>query len=504
MRVSIFDTTLRDGEQCPGATMTHHEKTTLAAQLERLRVDVIEAGFPVASEDDFRAVKEIADNSSYSTVAGLARAIAGDVDRVWEAVKGANKPRIHTFMSSSDIHLKYQFKKTRAEALEMARNAVKRAAGYCEDVEFSPMDATRTEPKFLYEMIGAAIKEGAAVINIPDTVGYSTPGEYAALIRGIKQNVSGIESVVISTHCHNDLGLAVANSLAGISEGATQVECTINGIGERAGNASLEEVVMALKTRGTFFNATTGVNTREIFNTSRMVSEFTGFVVQPNKAIVGRNAFAHESGIHQHGVLANKKTYEIMNPEMIGKGSEIVIGKHSGRHAIEKTLSERGFRLNEKQLGDVTAMIKDLADKKKQVAKEDLIAIASNVVGSVPKEQRRVKLVSLSVRTGTGQRPSADVRLEIDNRTRSAKGTGLGPVDAIADAVRKAVGKRIILKEFNLKAVTGGTNALANVVITIEDAKGRMYTCEALHEDVIMASAQALVEGVDRSLHARK
>ncbi len=500
MRVWIFDTTLRDGEQCPGATMTHHEKMALAMQLEKLRVDVIEAGFPVASEDDFKAVKEIADSSTYSTIAGLARATDRDVDRAWEAIRGAKKPRIHTFMSSSDVHLKYQFKKTRSEALEMARAAVKRASDCCDDVEFSPMDATRSDPAFLYSMISAAIEEGATVINIPDTVGYSTPGEFGALIRNIRKRVEAIDSVVISTHCHNDLGLAVANSLAGVLEGARQVECTINGIGERAGNASLEEIVMALKTRSTVYGAHTGVNTREIFNTSKMVSEFTGFTVQPNKAIVGRNAFAHESGIHQHGVLANKKTYEIMDPEMIGKSSELVIGKHSGRHAIADTLASIGFKLSETQLGDATAMVKSLADKKKQIGRDDLIAIANSVLGRLPDEKRRLRLVSIKVRTGSAGGASADVRLSLDSKETAAHGEGVGPVDAVANAVKKAIGQRVTLKEYNLKAITGGTNALANVVITVQDRKGRLYTCEALNEDVIMASANALVDSIDKSL----
>ena len=499
-RIMIFDTTLRDGEQAPGATMTHHEKMIVAAQLEKMRVDVIEAGFPVASEDDFKAVKEIAENSTYSTIAGLARAMDKDVDRTWQAVRAARKPRIHTFISSSDIHLKYQFKKTRAEALEMARNAVKRAKGYCDDVEFSPMDATRSDPSFMYSMIEAAVMEGATVINIPDTVGYSTPEEFGALIKGVMENVEGIESATISTHCHNDLGLAVANSLAGVMAGAGQVECTINGIGERAGNASLEEVVMALKTRKTFFRSDTWINTREIFSTSRMVSEFTGFSVQPNKAIVGRNAFAHESGIHQHGVLANKKTYEIMNPEMIGKVSELVIGKHSGKHAIADTLRGIGYGFDEKQLAEVTSKVKDLADKKKQVERDDIVAIANSVMGTVPREERRLRLVSLDVRTGTDRKASANVKLDLNGRHVSATGEGIGAVDAVANAVKKAVGRKITLKEYNLKAITGGTNALANVTITVQDPKGKLYTCAALHEDVVMASANALIDSIDKSL----
>ncbi len=379
-KIKIFDTTLRDGEQSPGATLTHQEKMMIASQLAGLRVDVIEAGFPVASKDDFKAVKEIAQTVSGPIIAGLARALPKDIDTAWKAVHYAKKPRIHTFMSSSDIHIKEQFKINREKALDMSINAVRHAKDCCNDVEFSPMDATRSDLNFMLKMVQGAVDTGATTINIPDTVGYSQPYEFGQLIKTVRERVEGIENAAISVHCHNDLGLAVANSLEAIRNGATQVECTINGIGERAGNASLEEIVMAIETREGFYNAETNINLKEIYKTSRMVSEFTGIVVQPNKAIVGKNAFAHEAGIHQHGILASKKTYEIMNPKMIGKETELVIGKHSGKHAIKDFLTKRGYRLNRQQLNQIVEKVKALADKHKTVMNEDLIAIADDVV----------------------------------------------------------------------------------------------------------------------------
>ena len=366
-KIKIFDTTLRDGEQSPGATLTLREKILIARQLEKLGVDIIEAGFPIASDDDFRAVKDIAEMVKKPIVTGLARAREKDVLSVWQAVQNAKRPRIHTFMSSSDIHLKEQFNISREQALQMSVDAVRLAKGLCEDVEFSAMDATRTDQAFLLKLVEAVIDAGATTVNIPDTVGYAQPAEYGQLIRSVQEKVPNIGGITISVHCHNDLGPAVANSLEAIRNGATQVECTINGLGERAGNASLKEIVMGLHTRKQYFNAETDICLKELFPTSIMVSNFTGMLVQRNKAIVGENAFAHEAGIHQHGLLANRQTYEIMTPETIGKKSKLILGKHSGRHAVKTVVEEMGFKLNEEQLQQISERIKQLADKQKVV-----------------------------------------------------------------------------------------------------------------------------------------
>jgi len=500
-KIKIFDTTLRDGEQSPGATLTHNEKILIAHQLARLNVDVIEAGFPVASEDDFRAVKEIADTVKGPSICALARAIDKDVDIAWNAIRNAEKPRIHTFMSSSDIHLKYQFKKSRKEALEMAVNAVKRAKGYCDDVEFSPMDATRSDPAFVFEMLERCIDAGATTVNIPDTVGYSTPEEYGALIKSIVENVPNISNAAISTHCHNDLGFAVANSLAGVLNGASQVECTVNGIGERAGNASMEEIAMALHTRKSFYDAETGLKLDEIFKSSQMVSNLTGLTVQRNKAVVGENAFAHESGIHQHGLLANKLTYEIMNPEMIGKKTELVLGKHSGKAAVMDALKKMGFSFSAEQADEITAKIKELADKKKSVKDEDIVAIASDVLHQASSQDKIVVLGKLEVKTGNRSKPSATVELVIDGKACVGKGEGVGPVDAVAHAIQSVIPQKIQLRQYNLKAITGGTDALADVVIRLADDKGNVFDAEAVNEDVIMASAYAIVQGYNKALN---
>ncbi len=503
-KIRIFDTTLRDGEQSPGATLTHNEKMLIGQQLAKLNVDVIEAGFPVASDDDFKAVKEIAETVKGPIVCGLARALPKDIDIAWRAVRNAKKPRIHTFMSSSDVHLKHQFRITRKEALKMSIDAVKRAGSYCKDVEFSPMDATRTEPKFLFKMVEAAIGAGATTVNIPDTVGYAQPAEFGHLIASIRENVPNIAQAVISVHCHNDLGLAVANSLAAISNGARQVECTVNGLGERAGNASLEEIAMSLFTRRSFFGVGTGINLKEIYPTSQMVSNFTGIAVQRNKAIVGENAFAHEAGIHQHGLLSSAQTYEIMNPEMIGKTSRLVLGKHSGKHAAKKVLAAMGFKLSGEQLQQVTAKIKQLADKQKTVLEEDIIAIASDVTRQLVKEKQRIKLDEIKVSTGNKVQPTAVVSLVIDGKRKSAKGRGVGPVDAVANAIQLMLPERISLKEYHLKAITGGTDALADVVVKVENGRGKVYDAEAIDEDVIMASANALVKGINKALAAKE
>ncbi len=503
-KVRIFDTTLRDGEQSPGATLMHRQKMLIAKQLAKLNVDVIEAGFPIASEDDFLAVKEIAETVKGPTICALSRAIPKDIDRAWEAIQNAKNPRIHTFMSSSDVHLKYQFKISRKEALQMSIEAVKRSCSYCKDVEFSPMDATRTDPKFLFQMVEAAIDAGATTINIPDTVGYAQPIEFGALIKAVIEHVPGIKNAVVSVHCHNDLGLAVANSLEAVRNGARQVECTVNGLGERAGNASLEEIVMNLHIRKSIFNCSTGINLRQLYPSSQMVTNLTGISVQRNKAIVGENAFAHEAGIHQHGLIADSQTYEIMNPEMIGKTTKLVLGKHSGRHATKKVLAEMGFNLTEQQLKQVSQKIKQLADKQKTVLEEDIIAIASDVTRQLVQEKRRIELDEVRVNTGNKVKPTATVTLMIDGKKKTAQGKGVGPVDAVASAIQSMLPERISLKEYHLKAITGGTDALADVVIKVQNGKGNVYNAESINEDIIMASANALVKGINKALASKK
>ena len=463
-KIKIFDTTLRDGEQSPGATLTLREKILIARQLEKLGVDIIEAGFPIASDDDFRAVKDIAEMVKKPIVTGLARARETDVLSVWQAVQNAKRPRIHTFMSSSDIHLKEQFNISREQALQMSVDAVRFAKGLCEDVEFSAMDATRTDQAFLLKLVEAVIDAGATTVNIPDTVGYAQPAEYGQLIRSVREKVPNIDGITISVHCHNDLGLAVANSLEAIRNGATQVECTINGLGERAGNASLEEIVMGLHTRKQYFNAETDICLKELFPTSIMVSNFTGMLVQRNKAIVGENAFAHEAGIHQHGLLANRQTYEIMTPETIGKKSKLILGKHSGRHAVKTVVEEMGFKLNEEQLQQISERIKQLADKQKVVFDDDIIAIAGDVTKQLRKEDQRIVLDELKIETGNKVQPTAKIRLLIDGKPVETTAHGIGSVDAVANAIKSIVPESISLEEYTLKAVTGGTDALADVV----------------------------------------
>ncbi|MFH1256467.1 MAG: 2-isopropylmalate synthase [Candidatus Diapherotrites archaeon] len=503
-KIMVFDTTLRDGEQSPGATLTHEEKLKIAAQLEKLKVDVIEAGFPIASEDDFRAVKEISETVKGTRVAALARALPKDIDAAWNAVKGAAKPRIHTFMSTSSIHLKHQFKKTEKEALKMSVGTVKHARKLCEDVEFSAMDATRTNSKFLFEIFEAVIDAGAKTINVPDTVGYTQPAEFGKLIAGIRENVPNIREAVISVHCHNDLGLAVANSLEAVRNGAGQVECTVNGLGERAGNASLEEIAMALHTRRDFFEAKTGIKLDEIFRSSKMVSDFTGIMVQPNKAIVGKNAFAHEAGIHQQGIIASSSTYEIINPKTVGAETRLVIGKHSGKHATEKALKELGFALTEAEVSEVIGRIKALADKQKKVLPEDIEAIAFNVSRRLGEEEQIIKLDELVVLTGNKIKPTATVKLLVDGKDVAGFGKGVGPVDAASQAIKSVVGNEIKLKEYNIKAITGGTDALADVMIKLEDKSGKIFSAESVNEDVIMASVEALLKGANKVLNYRK
>jgi 2-isopropylmalate synthase len=509
-RIIIFDTTLRDGEQCPGATLNVDEKLTIARQLARLGVDVIEAGFPYASSGDFEAVQKIAQAvgvESGPTICGLARATRNDIQAAANALKPAAKKRIHTFIATSDIHLQYKLKKSRQEVLEIAPEMVAYAKSFVDDVEFSPEDAGRSDPEFLYQVLERAIAAGATTVNIPDTVGYTTPSEFGALIKGIKENVPNIDQAIISVHGHNDLGLAVANFLEAVKNGARQLECTINGIGERAGNAALEELVMALHVRRQYFNGFFGrppeseaplcnIDTRQIYKTSRLVSSLTGMLVQPNKAIVGANAFAHESGIHQDGVLKNKLTYEIMDAQSIGLTENlIVLGKHSGRNAFRTRLRELGFELTENELNKAFLRFKDLADKKKEVSDWDLEAIANDEIQQTP-ELFRLELVQVSC--GNNARPTATVNLRTptgEELTDAAIGTG--PVDAVYKAINRVVKVPNELIEFSVQSVTKGIDAIGEVTIRLR-YNDRVFSGHAANTDIIVASAQAYINALNR------
>ena len=500
--ILIFDTTLRDGEQSPGASLTVNEKILIAEQLSKLGVDVIEAGFPVASLGDFEAVKKIAQTIEGSVICGLARAVDKDIDRCWEAVKYAKKPRIHTFIATSSIHRDEKLHKSKEEVIADAVHAVKRAKSYCDDVEFSPEDAGRTSLEYMCDVVSAVIDAGASTINIPDTVGYTEPEEFGNRIKTLFEKVPEARNVVVSVHCHNDLGNAVANSLAAVRQGATQVECCVNGIGERAGNASLEEVVMNLETRRDFFDVDTHINTKELFKTSRLVSNLTGLSISRNKAIVGLNAFAHEAGIHQHGVLQSKATYEIMNAEDVGwSGENIVIGKHSGKHAVVALLEEEGYILNSEQTLQVTQKVKDLADKNKSVERNDILAIAMDVIGQLPDVEKRIKLEGFTVTTGNSMIPTASVKLRINNEEKIGTGVGDGPIDALSKAVWSIIDPSVKLHEYNLKAITGGTDALADVSIKLKDTNGRVFPGRAVHEDVIRAGLLAIISGLNRYMN---
>ena len=502
-RVRIFDTTLRDGEQSPGASMNVEEKIIVAKALAKLGVDVIEAGFAFSSPGDFEAVRRIAHEIEGPVVCSLARAKAEDIDAAWEALKGAPRARIHTFISASDIHLKHQFKLTRAEAKKRAVEMVSRARGYVADVEFSPMDASRSEPAYLYEIIEAVISAGATTVNIPDTVGYALPSTFGALIKGIRDNVPNIGKAVISVHCHNDLGLATANSIAAVMNGARQIECTINGIGERAGNASLEEVVMILKTRKDVLGLDTGVNTVEIYPASRLVSSITGIMVQPNKAIVGDNAFAHESGIHQDGLLKDKETYEIMRPESVGiSRSTLVLGKHSGRHAFRSRLKELGYDLSGGELDKAFERFKALADKKKEVFDEDIEAIVQDEVLRLEMPDR-FRLLRLNVRSGTDTQPVAEVEMEADGKAVKEKVSGDGPVDAAYKAIALITGTRSTLLKYSVTAITGGTDAQGEVTVRLEE-DGRIVLGQGSHTDIIVASAKAYINALNRLEYKKK
>lgn len=496
-RIRIFDTTLRDGEQTPGVNLNVQEKLEIARQLQRMGVDIIEAGFAIASQGDFEAVSAIAANIQGITIASLCRAVEKDIDRAWEAVKIAESPRIHTFIATSDIHLKYKLKMTEDEVLERARMMVRYANRYCSNIEFSPEDGSRTRPEFLYRVLEAVIKEGATTLNIPDTVGYSTPLEFGNLIRGIRENVRGIEKVDISVHCHNDLGMAVANSLAAIENGATQVECTINGLGERAGNAALEEVIMSLNTRKDYYNITHGIDSTQIYRASRLVSSLTGVSLQPNKAIVGNNAFAHESGIHQHGVLSEKSTYEIMTPESIGlTQNRMVLGKLSGKHAFEDRLKEMGYVLSEANLADAFSKFKDLADRKKVVLDKDIEALVTEKVSEVPEVY---KLDSFQISSGNKLISTSTISLQKGEERLMEAATGDGPVDAVFNAVERAVGINFELEAYGLKAVTEGKDALGEVTVRISK-DGRFYTGRGVSTDIIEASLKAYLNAINRAV----
>ena len=493
--VKIFDTTLRDGEQSPGAAMNIAEKVRIAEQLEKLNVDIMEAGFPASSDGDFAAVKAIARTIKRSEVAALARTNPKDIDRAWEAVKVAKSPRLHIFISTSDIHLKHQLKKSRKEVIRIAARSVARARRYTPNIEFSPMDATRTDIEFLIAVCEAAIQAGATTINIPDTVGYAIPSEFGNLIRTIRQRVRGIEKVTLSVHCHNDLGLAVANSLAAIQNGARQVECTINGIGERAGNTSLEEMVMALRTRGDLLQFHTRINPKHIYTTSRLVSKITGMVVQPNKAVVGANAFAHESGIHQDGVLKEKQTYEIMTPESVGiPKSFIVLGKLSGRHAFRERLRELGYRLSEADLERAFYQFKQLADKKREIYDEDIESI---VVEEILRMPRRFKLIYINVVAGNVTVPTATVQMEVDGQLLQEAGFGDGPVDATFKTIKKITRTKSKLLQFAINAITSGTEAQGEVTVRLEE-KGNTVIGQGADTDVIVASAKAYINALNK------
>jgi 2-isopropylmalate synthase len=500
-RIKFFDTTLRDGEQTPGVNLNMQEKLEIARQLEKLGVDVIEAGFPASSPGDFTAVKTVAENVKGLTVAALCRTSIEDIDKAWEAVRYAENPRLHTFIATSDIHMKYKLKMTEEEVLERAISMVKYASKYCSDSEFSAEDASRTDPEFLYRVLEGVIKAGAKVVNIPDTVGYATPREFGLFIKGIKENVAGIDKVDISVHCHNDLGLAVANTLEAILNGATQAEVTINGLGERAGNASLEELVMSLETRkDVFSDFTHGINTRHIYRTSKLICGVTGIPVQPNKAIVGENAFAHQSGIHQHGVLEEKSTYEIMTPESIGLNQgNIVLGKLSGRHAFEERLKELGYNLSQDEIATAFDRFKKLADKKKVVTDRDIEVLVEHMVSEV---KEVYKLNSFQINSGNNLISTAVLRLEKDGKSITEAATGDGPVDAAFNAIDRLLDFEIELIDFSLKAVTEGTDALGEATVKVLK-EGKAFIGRGASTDIIESSINAYLNAINRSLNGK-
>lgn len=494
-KVLVFDTTLRDGEQSPGATMNNQEKLRLARQLDTLGVDVIEAGFPAASKGDFDSVREISEFVEYAQVAGLCRASRDDIDSAWEAIKAGVNPRIHTFLATSDIHMQYKLQMDKNQVLENVESAVSYAANYTKNVEFSAEDASRTDPDFLVQVVEKAIQSGASTVNIPDTVGYAQPREYAGIVEYLKKNVSNIEKAVISVHCHNDLGLAAANSLAAIETGARQVEVTLSGIGERAGNAALEEVVMALQVRSSYYGLFTEVKTENIFPACRLLSLITGQPIPAYKAVTGGNAFSHEAGIHQHGMISNKETYEIMTPESIGRPpSEMVLGKHSGIHACKKQLEDLGYRLNDQELTHIAKAVKELADKKKQVYVEDLEALVLEEVYRIPD---KYKLLYLSCVCGDIAIPTATLKLDMDGEEKQLAEFGVGPVDSVFNAISKLINKYPKLIRYSVDSVTGGTDAQGEVTVKLED-NGGFAIGRGSDPDIIVASAKAYVNALNR------
>ena len=502
--IRIFDTTLRDGEQAPGATLNRAEKLEVAHQLAKLRVDIIEAGFPIASPDDFEAVKAIATEVKGPRIAGLARAIEKDIRVCWDAVKVAEVPRVHTFISTSAVHMKYQIKKTPAEVLADTRSMVTLSAGLVAthpeaDLEFSAMDASRSDPEFLAQVLDVAVQCGATTINVPDTVGYALPLEFGDFIRELYRLAPSLNDVHVSVHCHNDLGLATANSLAAVRAGATQVECAVNGIGERAGNAALEEVVMAIRTRGEYFACETGVDTREIARTSRLVSSLTGYAIQRNKAIVGRNAFAHESGIHQAGVLSEASTFEIMTPADVGLAdNDIVLGKHSGRHALRAKMAELGYTLSDAELGDAFKKFKDVADKKKEVTVLDLEALVSE---EIREREDQFTLTSFVNQSGSAIIPTSQVEVLARGEVKKGRSFSNGSVESVFAAIDDAVGISGSLADYQVRAISSGKDSLAEVRVAVE-VNGRSFNGQAVSFDVMEASAKAYVRAVNNAAAA--
>jgi len=497
-KLIIFDTTLRDGEQSPGASMTKDEKVRIAKSLERMNVDIIEAGFPIASVGDFESVQAVANAVSDSRICGLARALDNDIDRAGEALKGANASRIHTFIATSPIHMEMKLRMTPDQVIENAVKAVKRARRYTDDVEFSPEDAGRSEPEFLYRILEAVIDAGATTLNIPDTVGYNLPHQFGQLIYNLRENIPNSDKAIFSVHCHNDLGLAVANSLSAVLNGARQVECTINGLGERAGNAAIEEVVMAVRTRQDMFDCDTNIDTTQILAASRLVSGITGFAVQPNKAIVGANAFAHESGIHQDGVLKNRETYEIMRAEDVGwNANRMVMGKHSGRNAFKDRLKQLGTEFEtEAELNEVFRKFKALADKKHEIFDEDLQALVSD---TVTLDNERISLTSLKVCSETGETPVASVTLCIDSEEKQVEVAGSGPVDAALRAIEELVQSKTELQLYSVNNITSGTDSQGEVNVRLEKG-GRIVSGQGSDTDIVIASAKAYINALNKIL----
>lgn len=495
-KVIIFDTTLRDGEQAPGATMNFQEKLLIAKILEQMGVDVIEAGFPAASDGDFAAVNNIAKTIKNSTICGLARAKKHDIEKVAESIKPAPRQRIHTFIATSSIHMQHKLRMDESQVLDAIKDSVSYARSFCDEVDWSPEDATRSEHDFLFKAIEVAIAAGANTINIPDTVGYTVPEEYYNLVKAIKENVANIDKAVISAHCHDDLGLATANSLAAMQAGARQIECTINGIGERAGNAALEEIVMAIKTRRDFYKVETAIDAKLLTRASKLVSNITGFPIQYNKAIVGANAFAHESGIHQDGMLKNRNTYEIMTPESVGlEKSSLVLGKHSGRAAFKDRLVEIGYELSDNQIEAAFVKFKNLADKKKDILDDDIIAIVDD---SIAHKISKYRLLDLDLKCGKGKEASAMVKIKIDNDELEASFSSKdGPVDAIFKAINSLVKHDATLELYQVKAVTEGTDALATVIVRMRLGR-KIFSANGSNSDVLAASAIAYINCLEK------